>query len=181
MHARADVSEGTTPVLGFVAWSGTGKTTLLRNLIPLLRDQGLRVGVVKHAHHTFDMDQPGKDSYELRKAGAQRVLVGSRTRFVLLVEQSLRDEPDLADLLSHMQGDDLDLILVEGFKHERFPKVELHRSALERPLLYPQDDAIIAVATDAPLSPAPPLPVLDLNDVPRVAAFVRDFTRAARP
>lgn len=171
------MNAGATPVLGFVAWSGTGKTTLLRHLIPLLRDQGLRVGVVKHAHHTFDMDQPGKDSYELRKAGAQRVLVGSRTRFVLLVEQDLRAEPDLSDLLPHMQGDDLDLILVEGFKHERFPKVEVHRTALKRPLLYPQDDAIIAVATDAPLSPAPALPVLDLNDVHAVADFVRSYAR----
>ena len=163
------------PVLGFVAWSGTGKTTLLRRLIPLLREQGLRMGVIKHAHHTFEMDRPGKDSYELRKAGADRVLVGSRQRYALLVEHERQDEPMLADLLPHMQTEGLDLILVEGFKHERFPKVELHRSALARPLLFPEDDAIIAIATDSALDPAPSLPVLDLNDVPAIADFVRRY------
>jgi molybdopterin-guanine dinucleotide biosynthesis protein MobB len=163
-------------VLGFAAWSGTGKTTLLRKLIPALRAHGLRLGVVKHAHHSFDVDQPGKDSYELRHAGAQRVLVGSRARYALMVEREAAEEPDLAELLALMPGTELDLILVEGFKHENFPKVELHRPSLGRPLLHPQDSSIVAVASDAELSPAPPLPVLDLNDVDAVADFVREFT-----
>jgi len=169
------VSTAAPAVLGFAAWSGTGKTTLLRRLIPALREQGLHLGVVKHAHHGFDVDWPGKDSYELRHAGADRVLVSSRERWALMVERPLQAEPTLAELLRCLPADGLDLILVEGFKHERFPKVELHRPALGRPLLYPGDPSIVAVATDAALSPAPTLPLLDLNDVQAVAGFVRDF------
>jgi molybdopterin-guanine dinucleotide biosynthesis protein MobB len=160
------------PVLGFAAWSGTGKTTLLRRLIPALRARGLRLGVVKHAHHAFDVDQPGKDSYELRHAGAERVLVGSRRRYALMVEHDDGAEPTLEALLACMPASGLDLILVEGFKHERFPKMELHRPSLGRPLLYPDDPSVIAVATDAPLPEPPALPVLALNDADAVAAFV---------
>ena len=162
-------------VLGFAAWSGTGKTTLLRRLIPVLRERGLRVGVLKHAHHTFDVDHAGKDSFELRHAGAERVLVASRRRWALMVEQPRDADPALAEVLACLPPAGLDLILVEGFKHERFPKVELHRPALGRPLLYPDDPSIVAVAADAELSPAPSLPLLDLNDVDAVADFVRDF------
>ena len=162
-------------VLGFAAWSGTGKTTLLRRLIPVLREHGLRVGVLKHAHHTFEVDHAGKDSYELRHAGAERVLVASRQRWALMVEEPRDGDPGLPELLDRLSSQDLDLILVEGFKHERFPKVELHRPALGRPLLYPDDPTIVAVAADAALSPAPTLPLLDLNDVRAVAHFVRDF------
>ena len=166
-------------VLGFAAWSGTGKTTLLTRLIPVLRDHGLRVGVVKHAHHTFDVDQPGKDSYELRHAGASRVLVGSRVRWALMVERDAEDEPELAELLANMPSADLDLVLVEGFKHERFAKIELHRPSLGRPLLHPGDDSIIAVASDVALEPPPPVPQLDLNDIDALAAFIRGRVRSA--
>jgi molybdopterin-guanine dinucleotide biosynthesis protein MobB len=159
-------------VLGFAAWSGTGKTTLLRRLIPALRARGLRLGVVKHAHHAFDVDRPGKDSYELRHAGAERVLVASRRRYALMVENDGDAEPTLQALLACMPASGLDLILVEGFKHEHFPKMELHRPSLGRPLLYPDDSSVIAVATDAVLASPPTLPVLDLNDVDAVAAFV---------
>lgn len=165
------------PILGFAAWSGTGKTTLLRKLIPALRANGLRIGIIKHAHHTFDVDQPGKDSYELRHAGAQRVLIGSRRRWALMVEhdQDVDEEPTLSELLAKMPTTNLDLILVEGFKHERFPKVELHRASLAKEKLYPHDSNIIAIATDADVHPATQLPVLDLNNIEEVTAFVRAF------
>ncbi|HFQ14122.1 MAG TPA: molybdopterin-guanine dinucleotide biosynthesis protein B, partial [Gammaproteobacteria bacterium] len=115
-----------TPLLGFVAFSGTGKTTLLRQLIPLLKARGLKIGLIKHAHHRFDIDIPGKDSYELRKAGADRVLVASQQRWAMVSETPQQDgDPALADMLAHIDKDDLDLILVEGFKHARFPKLEL--------------------------------------------------------
>jgi molybdopterin-guanine dinucleotide biosynthesis protein B len=167
-------------VLGFAAWSGTGKTTLLRKLIPALRAKGLGIGVIKHAHHTFDVDQPGKDSYELRHAGAQQVLIGSRVRWALMVEYEPRNqshsgtdaEPTLAELLEHMPSVELDLILVEGFKYEQFAKIELHRLGLERALLYPNDSSIIAIACDGPLNPTPPVPVLELNDLNTLTEFV---------
>ena len=168
-------------VLGFAAWSGTGKTTLLRQVIPALRARGMRLGVVKHAHHGFDVDTPGKDSFELRRAGAERVLVGSRARWALMVETDSDEEPTLATLLPRMPCDTLDLILVEGFKHERFPKIELHRPSLGRTLLYPADRSIIAIASDTPLVPRPPIPCLDLGDVEALADFVATFAGARAP
>lgn len=161
------------PVLGFAAYSGTGKTTLLRQLIPLLCNEGLHIGLIKHAHHQFDVDQPGKDSYELRHAGAQRVLVGSRRRWALMVETPDAEEPTLPDLLGQLPADDLDLILVEGFKHEAFPKIELHRTATGRPWLYPDDSSIIALATDNSIGLATvDMPVLDLNQPAVIAGFI---------
>jgi molybdopterin-guanine dinucleotide biosynthesis protein MobB len=174
-------SRSGVPVLGFAAFSGTGKTTLLKQLIPLLRAHGLRLGLIKHAHHSFDVDVPGKDSYELRKAGADRVLLGSRRRWALMVEREQDDEPDLAELLARFPDEDLDLILVEGFKHQRFPKIELHRPARGKPLLAPDDPDILAVASDSPLKLA--LPRLDLNDPQAIAGFILDHlghTHAAR-
>ena len=162
-------------VLGFAAWSGTGKTTLLKQLIPALKARGLRLGVVKHAHHSFDIDTPGKDSYELRKAGADHMLIGSRARWALMVERDSDGEPRLDELLGHLSGEDLDLILVEGFKHERFAKIELHRPALQRPLLFPDDDSIIAIASDAQLTTPAGIPQLDLNRLPDLVEFVMEF------
>lgn len=161
-----------TPILGFAAFSGTGKTTLLVKVLPLLKERGLRVAMIKHAHHEFDIDQPGKDSHSLRKAGANPMLIGSRKRWALMVETPGQDEPRLDELLSHLDPTDLDLILVEGFKHVEFPKIELHRPALGKPLLYPEDRSIIAVASDQPLDRPPPLPQLDLNDPEKIADFV---------
>lgn len=163
------------PIVGFAAWSGTGKTTLLRELLPLLRARGLRVGVVKHAHHDFDTDVPGKDSYELRKAGATHVLVGSRKRWALVVETDLDADPSLSALLAHIATDELDLILVEGMKHEAIPKIELHRGAVGRPLLCLNDRNIIAVAADAPLVLPANLPVLDLNNAAAIATFIVQY------
>lgn len=161
------------PVLGFAAYSGTGKTTLLLKLIPLLRQEGLCLGIIKHAHHSFDVDQPGKDSYALRHAGAERVLVGSRRRWALMVETDSSNEPALQDLLAQMPKAGLDLILVEGFKHERFPKIELHRKAAAGPWLYPEDDSIIALATDERAGmPDSAIHVLDIDQPAAIAEFV---------
>lgn len=162
----------TTPVLGFAAFSGTGKTTLLAKLLPLLTGRGLQVAMIKHAHHDFDIDQPGKDSYVLRKAGANPMLIGSRNRWALMVETPERDEPTLDDLLAHLDQHNLDLVLVEGFKHARFPKIELHRPSLGKPVLYPDDRSIIAIAVDDALVETPPIPQLNLNVPEQVAEFI---------
>jgi molybdopterin-guanine dinucleotide biosynthesis protein B len=166
------------PLLGFAAFSGTGKTTLLRALLPLLNAQGLRVGVIKHAHHTFDIDVPGKDSYELRRAGAAQMLIASRHRWALVTETPETVEPRLADMLEHLSTDKLDLVLVEGYKAERFPKIELHRPSLGHPLLCRTDSSIIALATDAPVDPPPALPLLDLNDPAAFVPFILNFIGA---
>lgn len=164
------------PLLGFCAYSGTGKTTLLTRLIPLLRAQGLRPGVIKHAHHRFDVDQPGKDSYELRAAGADQVLVASRRRMALMREfPEPRDEPRLADLIGHLASEALDLILIEGFKHEPIPKIELHRPALGHPFIHANDMLVIALACDAPVTPARDLPLLDLNDPAGMLGFIQTW------
>jgi len=163
------------PVLGFAAWSGTGKTTLLVQLLPKLRGRGLRVGMIKHAHHSFEVDQPGKDSYELRKAGASPMLVVSSRRWALMVDLEAEREPALRETLDRLDQSQLDVILVEGFKHEAFPKIELHRAAVGKDLLFLNDPDVIAVATDSPLAQPTRLPVLDLNDVEAIADFVVSF------
>ena len=160
------------PIIGFAAWSGTGKTTLLRRLLPILVERRIRVGMVKHAHHDFDVDTPGKDSYELRKAGAAQVLISSRRRWALMVERPTERELPLDEVLLELDQELLDLILVEGFKHERFPKIELHRPSFGRPLLYPKDDTIVAIATDAPLATPVSLRMLDLNAPDDIATYV---------
>ena len=165
----------TLPLLGFAAWSGTGKTTLLEQLIPLLVDRGLRIGVLKHAHHDFDIDQPGKDSYRLRKAGAQQMMVASRRRHARIIETELA-EADFRQLLASVDQTELDLLLVEGFKHEHFPKIELHRAEIGKPLLFPEDSDIIALASDQPQQSGEQqqtsLPRLDINDLAAIADFV---------
>ena len=160
-------------LLGFAAFSGTGKTALLTSLLPLLTARGLRVGVLKHAHHAFDIDAPGKDSYRFREAGAKEVLVSSSRRWALMHELSEEaTEMRLTELVPKFNGDALDLILVEGYKREVFPKIELCRPDLGHPYLYPTDSSILALATDA----APPselsLPHLDLNHPEMIAAFI---------
>lgn len=170
------LSEHTPPLIGFAAFSGTGKTTLLEQLLPLLCAHGLRIALIKHAHHTFDIDHPGKDSYRLRKAGAQQMLIASRCRRALITETpDAHAEPGLAALLLELDTGQLDLILVEGFKLERFPKIELHRPTLGHPLLAPDDDTIIAVATDAPLASPIGVAQLDINQPAQIAQFVLDY------
>jgi molybdopterin-guanine dinucleotide biosynthesis protein B len=166
------------PVLGLAAFSGTGKTTLLTRLIPLLRQKGLRLGLIKHSHHAFEIDKPGKDSYALRQAGADQVLVASSRRTVLMTRY--RSESPLPALLKRLSSEKLDLILVEGFKHHPIPKIELHRSTLEYPLLCLEDKAVIALATDAPLQQPIPVPVLNLNDAIAIAYFILEWLQKPR-
>lgn len=163
------------PLLGFAAYSGTGKTSLLVKLLPLFTARGLRVGVIKHAHHDFDIDHPGKDSYALRKAGARQMLIASSRRWALMVEHETQQEPELAQLLTHLDYTALDLILVEGFKHVAFPKIELHRRELSHPLLFPEDATIIAVACDGPLPVRPTIPQLDINNEHAIFDFIVNY------
>jgi molybdopterin-guanine dinucleotide biosynthesis protein MobB len=160
------------PMLGFVAYSGTGKTTLLEQLIPRLRGHGVRTALLKHAHHDFDIDKPGKDSYRLRQAGAAQVMVASHQRWALVTElDDARPEPSLAELLPQLDPERFDLLLVEGFKHESYPKVELQRRSLGKPALYPNDSSIIALACDE-ACPGVPLPVLNLNSPEQITDFI---------
>jgi molybdopterin-guanine dinucleotide biosynthesis adapter protein len=160
------------PVLGLAALSGTGKTTLLRQLLPLLRARGLAVGLIKRAHHTFDIDLPGKDSYELRKAGAAQVLVGSDNRWALMVENERPVEPDLDDLVAKLHRATLDLVIVEGFKLAPIPKIEIHRPSLGQPLLAGNDPWIVAVATDEPQRLRVDIPLFDLERPGEIAQFI---------
>jgi molybdopterin-guanine dinucleotide biosynthesis protein B len=154
-------------VLGIVGWSGSGKTTLLTGLIPLLRARGLTVSTIKHTHHGFDMDRPGKDSFRHREAGAHEVLVASGTRWALLHEV-VGPEPELSDLLARMQP--VDLVLVEGYKTHPFPKLEVHRPVLGKPPIWPNERDIVAIACDVPL--LADRPVLPLNDPAAITGWI---------
>ncbi len=166
------------PLLGFAAFSGTGKTTLLCKLIPELKARGLKIAVVKHAHHNFDVDKPGKDSYELRKAGAAPMLISSSRRTVIMIDNETEQEPELQQLLQHISPDSIDMVLVEGFKQWPFAKIELNRTETDKPFMYPEDSNIIAIAhdrgVDNPLTDTH-LPQLDINDVAAIADFVIAF------
>ena len=162
------------PLIGFAAYSGTGKTTLLEKIIPLLNAQGVKVVVIKHAHHNFDIDHPDKDSYKLRKAGAVQTLVASRHRWALIHEEldEKKEEPNLFELLKHINTNEIDLILIEGFKHEAIPRIELHRQNLNKDYLYPKDNQILAIATDSNKSVHKNLTVLDINDSKQIAHYI---------
>ena len=155
-------------IFGFAGWSGSGKTTLIEQLIPRLVKRGLKVSMIKHAHHSFDVDQPGKDSYRHRHAGCSEVLVTSSRRWALVHELRGAPEPTLQDHLPHIAP--CDLLLVEGFKREPIPKLEVYRAAVGEPNLYPHDANVVAIASDARLETK--LPQFDLNDAPGIAAFV---------
>lgn len=167
-----DLCNETLPLLGIAAWSGTGKTTMLERLLPALAQRGLRVAVIKHAHHSFDIDQPGKDSYRLRNAGASPILVASRERFALMMETPERQEPELTMLIEQVRPQQPDLVLVEGFKEWPLPKLELHRPALGKPLLAQDDPWILAVASDEPVDLPADVWALELNDIPSLAEYV---------
>jgi len=153
-------------VIGLAGWSGSGKTTLAVRLIPALMARGVSVSTVKHAHHDFDVDQPGKDSFEHRQAGAAQVLVASARRWALMTEHRGAPEPSLADLLARLNP--VDLVLVEGFKREPVPKIEVFRCVNGKPFLYPEDPLIRAVASDVPPPEGAP-PFVPLDDIEAIA------------
>ena len=165
------------PLLGFAAWSGAGKTTLLTRLLPVLRASGLEVALIKHAHHDFDIDHPGKDSYVLRQAGASQVLIASSRRMALMVENPPDREapPVLSDLVARIDSDRAGLILVEGFKKEAIPKIEIHRPQVGKPLLCNDDPNIVAVATDRPEAVPQGTRVLPLDEIRVIAAFIGEY------
>ena len=163
------------PVLGFCAYSGTGKTTLLKQLIPELNQRGIRLAVIKHAHHNFDVDIPGKDSFEMRKAGARQVLVASHVRWALMTEDPVENDPQLQHLLRQIEADKVDMVLVEGFKKLALPKIELHRAAHNKPLIHVHDDNIVAIACCADTQVPDTLTRLDLNNVSQIADFVQQY------
>jgi molybdopterin-guanine dinucleotide biosynthesis protein B len=152
-------------IIGLAGWSGSGKTTLLTKVIPRIVARGLKLSTIKHAHHSFDLDQPGKDSHTHRMAGATEVLVGSGNRWAIVHELHGEAEPTLAMLLE--KASPVDLVLVEGYKGGSHPKLEVYRAAVGKPLLHPDDPAIVAIASDEPL-PSARVPVVDLDDVERI-------------
>jgi molybdopterin-guanine dinucleotide biosynthesis adapter protein len=159
-------------VFGFAGWSGSGKTTLIETLVPRLTGRGLRVSLVKHAHHDFDVDQPGKDSHRHRMAGCNEVLVTSGVRWALMHELRGAPELALADAIARLSP--CDLVLVEGWKRAAIPKLEVWRERLGKPLLHPGDPRIVGIATDAPDGLASPLPAFALQDADAIATFVGD-------
>jgi molybdopterin-guanine dinucleotide biosynthesis protein B len=167
----SDADRNMMKVIGLAGWSGAGKTTLLSRAIPYLRQQGLRVSVVKHAHHDFDVDVPGKDSWVHRQSGAEEVLVASANRWALMHELRGNPEPHLPDLLKKMSP--VDLVVVEGFKSAPYRKIEVHRLAVGKALLFPNDSTIAAIASDAAVETT--LPVAHLDDIPSIAALMRKY------
>lgn len=157
-------------IFGLAGWSGSGKTTLITRVVPELTGRGLRVSTMKHAHHSFDMDKPGKDSYVHREAGATEVMVSSASRWALLHENRETPEPPMEELIRYMTP--VDLLLVEGFKSYPHEKIEVYRAANGKPLLATGDTSVVAVATDTPDAVAVAVPVLDLNDIGAIADFI---------
>jgi molybdopterin-guanine dinucleotide biosynthesis protein B len=165
-------------LIGLAGWSGSGKTTLLAKLLPVLIARGRVVSTLKHAHHAFDVDQPGKDSHTHRLAGAHEVLVSSAKRWALMHELRGATEPTLAELVRHLTP--VDLVIVEGFKTQSHPKLEVHRGAVGKPLLYPGDRNIVALASDT-RPPNLKLPFAALGDVEAVAELVDELARPYPP
>jgi molybdopterin-guanine dinucleotide biosynthesis adapter protein len=156
-------------IIGLAGWSGSGKTTLLTKVIPSIVARGLRVSTVKHAHHNFDIDQPGKDSHTHRVAGATEVLVGSERRWALVHELRGAAEPRLSTLLQKLSR--VDLVLIEGYKRESHPKLEVYRASLGQPLLHPNDPSIVAIASDATM-PGIQIPLVDLDEIEGIAEIL---------
>jgi molybdopterin-guanine dinucleotide biosynthesis protein B len=164
-------------IFGLAGWSGSGKTTLMAALIPELVSRGITVSTLKHAHHAFDVDQPGKDSWRHRQAGAQEVMISSENRWALMHELRGAPEPAFEELVRRMSP--VDLLLVEGFKRHPHPKIEVYRRSLGKPLLHPEDPSVVAIASDEML-PGPTLPWLPLSDAGAVAAFILGYDECHR-
>ena len=165
------VTQFPVPLLGFAAFSGTGKTTLIEQLIPLLIEQGLRIALVKHSHHDIEMDNPGKDSYRLRKAGASQVVLAGTHRSICFHEHQQAHDSELSEQLALLNTDCLDLVLVEGYRDQAFPKIELHRSVLGKPFLYPNDPDIIALVCDQYVDVID-LPLFDFTQLQSMVSFI---------
>ncbi len=164
------------PVLGFSAFSGSGKTTLLEKLIPILSSRKIRVAVIKHAHHSFDIDHPEKDSYKIRKAGAQQILISSQKRWAMIHEHvDEASELTLEAALQHISTENIELVIVEGFKSAPISKIEIHRPSLGKPLISANDEFVIAIATDEPGKVDTNLSLLDLNDTEMMADYIVQF------
>ena len=159
-------------IIGLAGWSGSGKTTLVTRLIPRLIARGLKVSTLKHAHHGFDLDQPGKDSFMHRAAGATEVVISSAKRWAILHELRGEDEWNLGDLVAKMSP--VDLVLVEGYKRDAFPKLEIYRAGNGKPLLHPDDPHIVVIAADVAL-PQAKVPVVDLNDIEAIADLLQQY------
>ena len=165
-------------IIGLAGWSGSGKTTLIKKLIPRLIARGISVSTLKHAHHGFDLDQPGKDSFFHRTAGATEVIISSAKRWAILHELREQPEWDMAALVGKMSP--VDLVLVEGFKRDAFPKLEIHRIANGKPLIHPEDPHIVAVASDSAV-PTALVPVVDLNDIEAIADLLLEHAVPVAP
>ncbi|MGD2117020.1 MAG: molybdopterin-guanine dinucleotide biosynthesis protein B [Chromatiales bacterium] len=165
------------PILGIVAYSGTGKTTLLEKLIPCLQQQGLRIAAIKHSHHDFEIDKKGKDSDRLREAGAQQIVLASQYRTAVIIEGDRSTEPELQQCLARLDQDKLDLVLVEGFRQAAIPKLEVHRPSREKPILCKSDTDIIALVCDDKPAIDVDIPILPLNEVDKVCDFVLQHLR----
>jgi len=173
------MTDSSIPLLGFAGWSGAGKTTLIKQLIPVLIKKGIQLSIIKHAHHSFDVDTPGKDSYLFRKAGARQTLLASHHRWVLMDEHLQDQEPDLFELVKRLDKKIVDLILVEGFRDVPFQKIEVYRPALEKALLCEKDEHIFALLTDQPIELTRNIPILDLNDLNAISQFVSDWVESS--
>ena len=169
-------------LIGFAAYSGTGKTTLIKDIVMILKKSNYRVSVIKHAHHNFDIDQPGKDSYEIRKSGAENMLISSKNRWALMHENVNNNELTLINLINLLEKIKYDLILVEGFKAESFPKIELYRKEVskDRELLSSSDKNVVAIATEQKTKLETSLPVLDINNPQNIADFIINFLNISK-
>ena len=169
-------------LIGFAAYSGTGKTTLIKDVVMILKKSNYRVSVIKHAHHNFDIDQPGKDSYEIRKSGAENMLISSKNSWALMHENTNNNELTLVDLVNLLGKIKYDLILVEGFKAESFPKIELYREEIrkDRELVSSSDKNIVAIATEQKTKLETSLPVLDINNPQNIADFIINFLNISK-
>jgi len=175
------MDQGPKHIIGFIGWSGTGKTTLLSNLVPNLIGRGLSVSTMKHTHHDFDMDQPSKDSYRHREAGAREVLVTSQKRWALLHELRNEPESEMESLIAKMAP--VDILLIEGFKAHDYPKIEVHRPSRRKDLLCLTDDSVVALATDDMAdarTKGVKLPLIDLNDVKAMAEYIVSYLGLTR-